>query len=207
MNKLKRRRQIIISIVILIGFLLLGNIFLIYQNTLELEKNRKLKIEAEQIKVATLEVIRTIHLLDLGIRGVALVNSEQIGSAIDTARVWRVRNFNYLEKTLSTQNFPMKNFYQFRDTVKSYYELAGYMESLIDNKLFEKMIGAYDGPQGEQRFREVLCDYLNDNFNWNLTTQNIALTNGSQNSFFYLFNALAGDMPDGRHRKILFPLS
>ena len=90
-------------------------------------------MQAEQIKVATLEVIRTLHLLDLGIRGVALVNSEQIGSAIDTARIWKVRDFNYLEKTLSRQNFPMQDFYQVRDTVNGYYELVGYMESLIDN--------------------------------------------------------------------------
>ncbi len=81
------------------------------------------------------------------------------------------------------------------------------MERLIDNKLFDRMVGIYDGPHGEQRFREVLATYLNTKFGWNIGPQNVSLTNGSQNSFFYLFNALAGEMPDGRFKKIMFPLS
>ncbi|MFT4635756.1 MAG: valine--pyruvate aminotransferase [Arenicella sp.] len=81
------------------------------------------------------------------------------------------------------------------------------MSRLIDNNLFERMIGIYDGPQGEQSFRDVLADYLNKKFNWNISADNISLTNGSQNSFFYLFNALAGEMPDGSVKKIMFPLS
>ena len=81
------------------------------------------------------------------------------------------------------------------------------METLIDNGLFQNMIGIYDGPQGEQTFRDVLSAYLNEKFGWNIGPDNISLTNGSQNSFFYLFNALAGDMPDGSYKKILFPLS
>ncbi|MFT4630037.1 MAG: valine--pyruvate aminotransferase [Dinoroseobacter sp.] len=81
------------------------------------------------------------------------------------------------------------------------------MKALIDNGLFEKMVGIYDGPQGEQSFREVLCGYLNEQFDWNVTPENISLTNGSQNSFFYLFNSLAGEMADGSKKKILFPLS
>lgn len=81
------------------------------------------------------------------------------------------------------------------------------MEALIDNKLFERMVGIYDGPQGEQSFREVFSDYLNDQFGWRISADNLSLTNGSQNSFFYLFNSLAGQMPDGSQKKILFPLS
>ncbi|MBT8114672.1 MAG: valine--pyruvate transaminase [Arenicella sp.] len=81
------------------------------------------------------------------------------------------------------------------------------MEELIENKLFEKMVGIYDGPQGETTFLDVFSQFLNEQFGWNLTADNISLTNGSQNSFFYLFNALAGDMGDGSFKKILFPLS
>ena len=81
------------------------------------------------------------------------------------------------------------------------------MKTLIDNNLFESMVGIYDGPQGEQSFRQVLSKFLNAQFNWSIGPENISLTNGSQNSFFYLFNALAGEMPDGSFKKILFPLS
>ncbi len=81
------------------------------------------------------------------------------------------------------------------------------MEALIENKQFESMIGIYDGPQGATNFRTVLSEYLNQQFDWGITPDNISLTNGSQNSFFYLFNALAGEMPDASLRKILFPLA
>jgi valine--pyruvate aminotransferase len=81
------------------------------------------------------------------------------------------------------------------------------MEALIESDGFQSMVGLYDGPQGASRFREVLCNHLNEQFSWGITPANVSLTNGSQNSFFYLFNALAGEMPDGRIKKILFPLA
>ena len=81
------------------------------------------------------------------------------------------------------------------------------MEALIDSGMFANMVGIYDGPKGEKKFIEVLSDYLNEKFNWGISPHNISLTNGSQNSFFYLFNALAGEMPDQSFKKILFPLS
>ena len=81
------------------------------------------------------------------------------------------------------------------------------MEALIESGSFKSMIGIYDGPHGAQDFRDVLSSFLNEQFSWNITADNISLTNGSQNSFFYLFNALAGNMPDGSFKKILIPLS
>lgn len=81
------------------------------------------------------------------------------------------------------------------------------MEQLIESGLFQSMLGLYDGPSGEQAFRSALATYLNSEFGWSISPDNISLTNGSQNSFFYLFNLLAGEMPDGTLRKILFPMA
>lgn len=81
------------------------------------------------------------------------------------------------------------------------------MEHLIDSGVFQSMLGLYDGPSGEQAFRVALSDFLNEEFGWSITPANISLTNGSQNSFFYLFNILAGEMADGSRKKILFPLA
>lgn len=81
------------------------------------------------------------------------------------------------------------------------------MEHLIESGVFQSMLGLYDGPSGEQAFRTALANFLNEEFGWAIAPDNISLTNGSQNSFFYLFNILAGDMPDGRKKKILFPIA
>lgn len=82
------------------------------------------------------------------------------------------------------------------------------MESILaEPGAFETMIGNYDGPRGNERFVAALAQLLRDTFGWNVGPENIALTNGSQNAFFCLFNLFAGEMPDGSRKKILFPLT
>ncbi len=72
---------------------------------------------------------------------------------------------------------------------------------------FGSMIGNYDGSRGNEQFIEALAEMLSNTFGWNIGPKNIALTNGSQNAFFCLFNLFAGEMPDGSKKKILFPLT
>jgi valine--pyruvate aminotransferase len=82
------------------------------------------------------------------------------------------------------------------------------MESILaEPKGFETMIGNYDGSRGNEMFIEALTQMLRDTFDWDIGPKNIALTNGSQNAFFCLFNLFAGEMPDGSKKKILFPLT
>ncbi len=72
---------------------------------------------------------------------------------------------------------------------------------------FERLIGNYDTPQGSKNFVEALVELFRNEFGWNLGPENVALTNGSQNSFFYLFNLFAGRFGDSRRKKILLPLA
>lgn len=72
---------------------------------------------------------------------------------------------------------------------------------------FEHLIGDYDPPQGHPAFTTAVADLLNETYGWNLTARNVALTNGSQTAFFYLFNLLGGRHSDGTHKKILLPLA
>lgn len=67
-------------------------------------------------------------------------------------------------------------------------------------------LGTYQPPAGANTFRETLAQMLQREFGWPVTADNIAVTAGGQTAFFFLFNALAGKMPDGRQRKILLPL-
>ncbi|MGO2301328.1 MULTISPECIES: valine--pyruvate transaminase [unclassified Psychrobacter] len=54
----------------------------------------------------------------------------------------------------------------------------------------------YSNPQGDAAFIEALVGFFNRHYDWNLTSENIALTNGSQNAFFYLFNLFGGAFAD-----------
>jgi len=69
-----------------------------------------------------------------------------------------------------------------------------------------RMLTTYDPPQGSPNFMKAIAGLLRESFGWDVSEENIALTSGGQTAFFYLFNLLAGEMPDGTKRKILFPL-
>jgi valine--pyruvate aminotransferase len=70
-----------------------------------------------------------------------------------------------------------------------------------------RLVGTYDPPQGEKQFISALADLLNDEYGWNLSPDNIALTNGSQAAFFMLFNMFGGDYGEGQRKHILLPLA
>lgn len=72
---------------------------------------------------------------------------------------------------------------------------------------FERTIGDYDTPQGCRMFIEALAELFRKEFGWPIGPRNIALTNGSQNSFFFLFNMFAGRRGDRRRKRILLPLT
>jgi valine--pyruvate aminotransferase len=72
---------------------------------------------------------------------------------------------------------------------------------------FEHMVGDYGSQKGDEAFIKALADLLRRHYQWPIRTANIALTNGSQNAFFLLFNLLGGDFGDKMCKKILLPLT
>lgn len=81
------------------------------------------------------------------------------------------------------------------------------MQQLLDEGKLTQTLGNYDGPQGKNRFIIAIAELFNELYGWNLSSENIMITNGSQNAFFYLFNLLGGNFSDERKKKILFPLA
>jgi valine--pyruvate aminotransferase len=87
-------------------------------------------------------------------------------------------------------------------------EFRAQMETLLRTPgEFERLVGNYDPPRGNERFIRALVELLNSRYRWDLSPANIALTPGSQASFFSLFNLLGGHFSDGSLRRILFPLT
>ncbi|MBS9777815.1 MAG: valine--pyruvate transaminase [Gammaproteobacteria bacterium] len=72
---------------------------------------------------------------------------------------------------------------------------------------FINSAGNYSTPQGDKAFLDSLADFFNRHYNWHISSKNIALTNGSQNAFFYLFNLFSGEYTNGQTKKILLPLA
>ncbi len=82
------------------------------------------------------------------------------------------------------------------------------LEALLANgNAFERVVGDYAPPQGGRPFREALAELFRREFGWDVGPGNLALTNGSQNSFFFLFNLFAGRFGGTRRKRILLPLA
>jgi valine--pyruvate aminotransferase len=74
-------------------------------------------------------------------------------------------------------------------------------ESLLSNqKKFSNSISAYSDPAGYTLLRERLCEIINEFYNWNISLDNIMLTNGSQAGFHLLFNLF-----NQKESSVLFP--
>ncbi len=78
--------------------------------------------------------------------------------------------------------------------------------SIADTAEFERAFTRYGAAQGDKQLIQYLVNYLNQLYNWQLEPHNIALTNGSQNAFFMLFN-LFGGLRDGVQRNVLLPMA
>ncbi len=78
-------------------------------------------------------------------------------------------------------------------------------EVAADPQKFDRMFANYSPPAGDTAFRRALAQLLNRQCGFDLTEDNIALTTGSQFSFFLLFNLLGGLFEGGAHKRILLP--
>lgn len=79
-------------------------------------------------------------------------------------------------------------------------------EILAEPGGLEKAVANYDPPRGNPAFIAALAGLFQREFGWQVDARNFAITAGGQTAFFFLFNLLAGVMPDGRRKKILLPL-
>jgi valine--pyruvate aminotransferase len=81
------------------------------------------------------------------------------------------------------------------------------MLELVDSGEFDKLISTYESPQGNDLFIQAVQEFLGSTLGWNVSEGNIAITNGSQSSFFTLFNLFSGLCVDGVNRSILLPMT
>ncbi|MFT5698854.1 MAG: valine--pyruvate aminotransferase [Desulforhopalus sp.] len=81
------------------------------------------------------------------------------------------------------------------------------LELCSDPAGFKRLVGSYGSPQGESCFLEGLATLLKKEQGWDVTAENICLTNGSQTAFFMLFNLFGGEMEDGSRKNICLPMA
>ncbi len=134
------KNAFIYTVALVISLLLLINIVLINQNNRDIEYNKKLVEEAEKVKVNTLDIIRNIHQLDMGLRGIALINApsqiEVFAQGIENKK----NLFNALEPVLKSHQFPMEKFYTMRDSVNLYIDFTIHLKDLVEHNQQEEFL-------------------------------------------------------------------
>ena len=103
-----------------------------YKNSKTIIENIIKRREAESVKVNTLDIIRSLHEVDMGLRGYALVPTEQIAAPYKIAHDRIDSVLNKLDTALSNQDYQMIEFYEMRDSIQSYFKLTKHMFELLD---------------------------------------------------------------------------
>jgi len=84
---------------------------------------------------------------------------------------------------------------------------ADTLRQIADDGAAIESLANYSTPQGDARLIAALAAYFRRQYGWDISEENIALTNGSQNAFFYLFNLFGGKFDDGSDKSILLPFA
>lgn len=79
-------------------------------------------------------------------------------------------------------------------------------EILEDPSGLDRALTSYDPPNGNPAFISAVTGLLREQFGWKISEENVGVTSGGQTAFYFLFNLLAGEMPDGSRKRILLPL-
>lgn len=126
------RNKALFFVVGLISLLLLLNMYLIKINGDIIEENIERQVQAEQIKVIGNDIITTLHALDLGIRGFALVTEPYIEEAINFARERHPIILDSLENMLKQQALiEMSRFEDLKLYLNAYYDTAAVLQEEI----------------------------------------------------------------------------
>jgi signal transduction histidine kinase len=142
------KNSTIYGVVVLIGLLLLANIYLIYHNSKVIEKNKNSYETAEGVKVNTADILRQLHLLDMLLRSYALTKTQRFLNTADSAFFNKDSIFYRVERPLRTQNFPMAHFQTMKDSVNAYYVILKQMRDHLANGDIDKFLTSMNGDPG-----------------------------------------------------------
>jgi valine--pyruvate aminotransferase len=78
---------------------------------------------------------------------------------------------------------------------------------LEDKETRHSLLGIYQSPQGDSELLTHVAQLLKQQYGWNISARNVAISNGSQAAFFVLFNLFAGLQADGSRKRIQLPLA
>lgn len=132
-ENLKYRKKIVYLLVAVIAMCLLAELFLMHRNAKALQRSIEIQREAEALKVNILDIIRNVHLLDLGLRGYALAQVEAMSSPMDSALANKGKIFLRVQKSLTYLGYPLEEFNQVKDVTNGYFDFIFGLKRMVDD--------------------------------------------------------------------------
>lgn len=148
------RKKAVYVLVAVIAICLLAELILMQRNENVLQRSIEVQREAEAVKINTLDIIRNVHLLDLGLRGYALAPTKQIASALDSALANKGRIFLRVQKSVTYLGFPPEEFSQVKDLTNEYFDFVFGLKKLIDDGQHEEFKKLFAEDRGYQVWRD-----------------------------------------------------
>jgi len=144
------RKNFIFTAVIIISLLLLADIFHTVRNNRIIRSNQALQQQAETIKLYTEQIGKsTIHGIDIGLRGYALVQNAQFFSPVDSAFLRKDSILHNIETRLISQRYnQLSEFYTLTDSLNAYFNYCYYLKHLIDEKKTDEFIKHFSSDKG-----------------------------------------------------------
>ncbi|HEY3403532.1 MAG TPA: HAMP domain-containing sensor histidine kinase [Ohtaekwangia sp.] len=144
------RKNFIYYVVGIISLLLLTDIYFTHHNNATIRRNRELQREAERIKLYVEQIGKsTIHGIDIGIRGYAIIRNEQFFSPVDSAFLRKDSILKNIEFRLIKQQYPqLEEFHALKDSLDNYYEYSRQLKTLLDNNKDEEFKTLFTSDRG-----------------------------------------------------------
>lgn len=134
-----RKGNRIYIVVALIAVMMLLNIFFIRENGKTIGKNQLTIDTCQKIVINVEEIIQTLHLLDVGIRGYAISGEKEMyQSPADSAEFRKNKAFDYLEINLTNQGYPLDQLILLKESMRSYFDFISKVAMEIDQNKRQK---------------------------------------------------------------------
>ncbi|HYC85091.1 MAG TPA: hypothetical protein VEB86_07705, partial [Chryseosolibacter sp.] len=129
---------------------MLGDILLTYINNTIIERNRALQQEAETIKLYVEQIGKsTIHGIDIGLRGYAILREERFFTPVDSAFMRKDSILSNIETRLLRQGYPhIGEFYTLKDSLNTYFEFCFHLKDLLRNGRDDEFLRHFSGDKG-----------------------------------------------------------
>ncbi len=142
-------KNVLYIVVGIISILLLLNIFLTRHNNEIIQANKELQARTNQIRTYYDEIGKlTIHSLDIGLRGYAIVRDTKLIVPFNNAYLWRDSLLANVEDPLRELNYDFTRYNVFKDSLDAYFVYCRYMKDLIDRGDTATFVRAFKKDRG-----------------------------------------------------------